>query len=158
MTSDGSLQSNAAAVSVTITPLNDAPVAHSQSLFVLEDTNKSIALAATDIDGDDLVFSLESTPSHGTLSGTPPYVTYTPELNYNGADSFAFRAFDGTAYSAVATISLNLTPSMWTTTGPEGGHVHTIAIDPKLRQSFMPARMQVSSRARTAGRSGRQAV
>ena len=45
-------------------------------------------------------------PAHGTLSGTAPNVTYTPATNYAGSDSFTFKANDGTADSAPATVSI----------------------------------------------------
>ena len=49
-------------------------------------------------------------PSHGTLSGTAPNVTYTPLPNYNGPDSFSFTVNDGTLTSAPATVSITVTP------------------------------------------------
>ena len=51
--------------------------------------------SATDADGDTLTYSVSTGPSHGTLSGTAPYLTYTPAANYNGSDSFTFKANDG---------------------------------------------------------------
>src|SRR5262249_39177601 len=69
-----SVQSAAAAtVALTITPVNDAPVAGGQSVSTDEDTAKSIILSATDADGDTLSFSIVSGPSHGSLGsiGTP---------------------------------------------------------------------------------------
>jgi hypothetical protein len=49
-------------------------------------------------------------PSHGSLSGTPPALTYTPAANYNGTDSFTFKANDGTANSNTATYNVTITP------------------------------------------------
>src|SRR4029077_14973894 len=56
-----------------------------------------------------LTFSIVAPPSHGTLTGTPPAVTYTPVLNYNGPDSFRFKANDGSLDSNVATVSITVT-------------------------------------------------
>ena len=47
-----------------------------------------------------------SAPQHGTLSGTGANLTYTPEADYNGPDSFTFKASDGTADSDQATVSI----------------------------------------------------
>ena len=47
-------------------------------------------------------------PSHGTLSGTAPNLTYTPAANYNGSDSFTFKANDGGLDSTPATVSINV--------------------------------------------------
>lgn len=48
-------------------------------------------------------------PSNGTLSGTPPNLKYTPDANYNGNDSFTFKANDGAADSNTATVSITVT-------------------------------------------------
>ena len=94
---------------VTVGPLNTAPVASAQSVSTPEDTAKAITLAATDVNGDALTVAIVATPVHGTLSGSAPNVTYTPAVNYNGSDSFAFKANDGTLDSNVATVTITVT-------------------------------------------------
>jgi hypothetical protein len=74
-----------------------------------EDTAKAIVLTGSDADGDALTYTIVTQSTNGTLSGTAPSVTYTPALNYNGSDSFTFKVNDGTADSAVATVSLTVT-------------------------------------------------
>src|SRR5207237_369306 len=106
---DGALNSNVATVSITVTAVNDAPVANAQSVTTAEDTAKAITLTASDVDGDTLTYSIVFGPSHGSLSGAAPNVSYTPAANYNGADSFTFKANDGTVDSNVATVSLTVT-------------------------------------------------
>src|SRR5207237_477173 len=81
---DGALNSNVATVSITVTAVNDAPVANAQSATTAEDTAKAITLTASDVDGDALTYSIVSGPAHGALSGAAPNVTYTPAANYNG--------------------------------------------------------------------------
>lgn len=107
---DGIVDSNTATVSITVTPVNDAPVATPQSLSVAEDTALPITLSATDADNDAPTFAVVTQPSHGTLSGTLPNLTYTPNANYNGTDSFTCKANDGTLDSLEATININVTP------------------------------------------------
>jgi hypothetical protein len=97
-------------IGLTLNKENSAPVASAQSITTAEDTAKSITLAASDADGDSLSYSIVSGPSHGTLAGSAPNVTYTPAANYNGPDSFTFKANDGTADSNVATVSITVTP------------------------------------------------
>ena len=65
-------------------PVNDAPVANGQSVTTNEDTGKAITLSGSDVDGDTLTFSVVTQPTNGTLSGTAPNLTYTPNANYNG--------------------------------------------------------------------------
>src|SRR5207247_3848457 len=74
-----------------------------------EDTGKAITLAATDTESSPLTYSIAASPTHGSLSGTAPNVTYTPAANYNGSDSFTFKANDGTADSNVATVNITVT-------------------------------------------------
>ena len=107
---DGSLDSNVATVSINVTAVNDAPVANDQlGVPASEDTTLAIALVATDIEGSPLTYVVNN-PSHGTLTGTAPNLTYTPAGNYNGPDSFTFTASDGAATSNVATVSINVAP------------------------------------------------
>ena len=83
-------------VGLNLTAPNSAPVADNQSVGTPEDTAVAITLTATDADSNPLTYSIVSGPSHGTLSGSAPNVTYTPAANYNGPDSFTFKANDGT--------------------------------------------------------------
>src|SRR5207247_7921073 len=65
-----------------------------------------------DVDGDPLTAILVSSPAHGTLSlNNDGGFTYTPALNYNGPDSFTYKANDGQADSpTAATVSITVTP------------------------------------------------
>jgi hypothetical protein len=107
--SDGSLTSDGT-VSITVIPVNDAPVAANKSVSVNEDANKAITLTATDVDGDPLTFIIVTPPAHGTLTGTAPNVTYRGVLNYNGPDSFTYKANDGTVDSNIATVTITVNP------------------------------------------------
>ena len=108
--SDGSLDSNVGTVEITIAPVNDAPVAASQSLSTAEDTGLNVTLAATDEENDPLTLALVDGPLHGTLTGTVPNLVYTPDQDFHGTDSFTFRASDGALDSNLATISITVTP------------------------------------------------
>jgi hypothetical protein len=105
---DGKGGSSTAKITITVTPVNDTPVANSQSISTEEDTSVSITLSATDIDGDTLTYS-HSNPLHGTMSGSGTNITYTPAANYNGTDSFTFKASDGTTSSSSATVTIAVT-------------------------------------------------
>ncbi len=107
---DGTADSNIATVSISVTPVNDAPVANDQSVTVIEDTPKGIILTAVDADGNALTYAIATPPVHGTLNGTAPNLTYSPAANYNGSDSFTFTANDGTVNSNTATVSITITP------------------------------------------------
>jgi hypothetical protein len=107
---DGTVDSNIAAVSISVTHVNHAPVASAQTATTTEDVAKAIVLTASDVDGDTLTYAVVAGPAHGTLSGSAPNLTYTPAANYSGADSFSFKANDGTVDSNVATVTITVTP------------------------------------------------
>jgi gliding motility-associated-like protein len=106
--SDGFLTSNTATVSITVIPVNDAPVANNQTIIINEDVTVAITLTASDVDGDPLTYSIVANPTNGTLSGTAPNVSYTPNSNYNGSDSFTFKVNDGTVDSNIATVTITI--------------------------------------------------
>jgi hypothetical protein len=96
-------------VSITVLPINDVPEARSQSVATDEDTPVAITLGAFDADGDTLVFTITA-PTNGTLSGTVPNLTYTPDANYFGADAFSFTVADAVSTSAVANVFITVRP------------------------------------------------
>jgi VCBS repeat-containing protein len=112
---DGQADSNVVTVSLTVNPVNDLPVASNDSYAMKEDTTLTASMLAndTDVDEDALSVSLVSGPAHGTVTLTAnESFTYTPAANYNGADSFTYKANDGQADSNVATVSLTVTPNV----------------------------------------------
>ena len=101
-------------VSVTVTPVNDAPVvtAANVSITTAEDTAVSGQVSASDVDGDTLAYAVSTAAARGTvtLNAATGAYTYTPAANYNGADSFQVTVSDGRGGSAVQTISIGVTP------------------------------------------------
>ena len=93
------------------------PSLSDQQIETAEDKATPIILAASDADGDPLTIAVSSGPAHGTLSGTPPEVVYTPAADFNGGDSFTFKANDGINDSNTATVSIMV---MADTTRPTG--------------------------------------
>lgn len=91
---------------------NHRPVATPQTLSVNYNTSLPITLTGTDADSDFLTYSIATQPAHGSLSGTPPNVTYQPNFNFSGSDSFTFKANDGQTDSAPATISITVNPPL----------------------------------------------
>ncbi|MBC8213351.1 MAG: tandem-95 repeat protein, partial [Candidatus Marinimicrobia bacterium] len=88
---------------------NTPPIAYDVSVETDEDISVSITLSGSDSDGDELVFMVESSPSHGTLMGEID-LTYVPNGNYNGTDSFVYLANDGEYYSEPATVTITINP------------------------------------------------
>ncbi len=106
----GSDVSNIGTVSITVNPVNDVPVANAQGKVTDEDTAVTITLTGSDAEGETLSYAVVAQPANGTLSGTAPGLTYTPNANFNGADSFTFKANDGNSDSSIATVTITVNP------------------------------------------------
>jgi hypothetical protein len=87
---------------------NPPPVANNQAITVNRNTQQVIILTATDPNNDPLTYTVLTQPAHGTLTGTAPNLNYNPDTDYVGADSFTFKANDGTVDSNTATISITV--------------------------------------------------
>lgn len=94
---------------VSIAVVNQPPVADPQSVATAEDTPLPITLTGSDPNLDLLTFHIDGDPEHGALSGAPPDVTYTPQPEYSGPDSFTFYVHDGTVPSEPAAVEITVT-------------------------------------------------
>lgn len=97
-------------VELTVVVPNRPPVAEPSEVTVQEDGSVTVDLLAYDRNDDDVLTYHVNSPAHGTLLALSGVVTYTPEANYFGPDSFTFRVHDGQAYSEFATVSITVTP------------------------------------------------
>ena len=100
-------------VSVTVSAVNDPPVAVADSATTAEDTSTNLAVAAndTDIEGDSLAAVSVATAGLGSAvveaNGT---ITYTPPADYAGADSFSYVVSDGQGGAATGQVSITVSP------------------------------------------------
>lgn len=97
-----------AVVLLEVQAVNDPPVARPLHISVPYDQPPRIELAASDPDEDSLRFEVVDPPSAGSLTGSPPNLTYHPASGEIRRDSFTFRVYDGTHYSPPAAVNLNL--------------------------------------------------
>src|SRR6185436_7401149 len=97
-------------VMITVTNTNRAPRANAQTVTTEEDKAVPIVLTGVDPDGDALTLMVVAQPLHGMLTGTAPNLTYTPTKDFNGSDSFTFKANDGKLDSPLAVVTINITP------------------------------------------------
>jgi RHS repeat-associated protein len=88
---------------------NHPPTAVSQQLSTQEDVARAIVLAGSDDDGDQVAFRIVEAPSHGTLTGAAPNLTYTPAPDFHGTDSFVYATNDGKDESVPATVAIAVT-------------------------------------------------
>src|SRR5205823_1621528 len=95
---DGTADSNTATVTITVAAANDAPVAVADGYNPTERTPLPIAAPGvlgndTDVDGNLLTAAVVAQPAHGTVTvNANGGFTYTPALNFNGPDSFTYKA------------------------------------------------------------------
>ena len=116
--SDGSLDSNVATVTITVTPVNDAPVANDDAYSVAEGGTLNVGAPGvlgndTDAENDALMLVLVSGPAHATsfaLNADGSF-TYVHDGTETTSDSFTYRANDGSSLSNVATVTITITPS-----------------------------------------------
>ncbi|MDX6439245.1 MAG: large repetitive protein [Gaiellaceae bacterium] len=98
--------SEVAFVKIVVTPAGEPPVAPDQSVTTAEDTPLSIALAATDPDGGTPTIAVTDQPDHGSYAAG----VYTPNLDFNGADSFVYTATDTDGQADTGTVTITVTP------------------------------------------------
>lgn len=95
---------------LTVTAVNDRPVGTPQSLVATQGVTKAFLLSGTDVENSPLTFVVTGGPAQGTLSGTPPNLTYTPGVGYTGPDAVYFTVSDGALTSAVSTVTFTVIP------------------------------------------------
>ncbi|MFN8494260.1 MAG: Ig-like domain-containing protein [Caldilineaceae bacterium] len=109
---DGQADSNVATISLSVSANNTAPVANDQRFIINRNTALTFTLRASDSEGDTLTYSVTDNPTNGTLTGTPPQLTYTPKTDFFGIDYLHFKANDGQFDSNFATIAITITPGV----------------------------------------------
>jgi hypothetical protein len=117
---DGVAWSNVAIVTITVNPINDAPIANNDAYTMDQNPagNAVLSIAApglvvndTDVDSSSLSAVWVSNPTQGTLLlNADGSFTYTPTTGYVGTDSFTYKANDGQADSNVATVTITVNP------------------------------------------------
>ena len=99
---DGELDSNVSTVTIVVNSINDAPVATDVEVNTNEDEAISYDLSnnVSDVEGDNLTYTIVDQPEDGTLSLDGSTITYTPNSNYNGSDTGNWKVSDGTDESS----------------------------------------------------------
>ena len=109
---DGHGSTDSATLTLTVTPVNDPPIANDDSATVAEDSiNNLINVLANDVDPDynPLTVTSISVPAHGTTSTNGVFIFYTPAPNYVGSDSFTYTINDAQGGVDSATVAIIIT-------------------------------------------------
>ena len=99
-------------IDVVVTPVNDAPIADDDTATVAEDSiDNAIDVFANDedIDGDEVTITAVTQGTHGSVEFTADGVTYTPDPDYFGPDSFTYTISDGNGGTDTATVTVTVT-------------------------------------------------
>jgi uncharacterized protein YjiK len=118
--SDSPSWCDTATVSITVTGVDDSPVANDDSALTSEDTPVTIDVAAndTDADGDLDVSTVNTTCPSCALPGSGSLINkgdgtfdYTPDPSFDGSDSFVYEICDGGSprLCSTATVSITVT-------------------------------------------------
>ena len=96
-------------VHIVINEVNDAPISYNAEYLVDEDSSVDIELFGFDPEQSDIVFFIDQNPDNGTLSGSLPNITYSPNNDFDGIDYFTFFVKDDLlAVSNIATVTINI--------------------------------------------------
>ncbi|WP_447932205.1 Ig-like domain-containing protein [Sphingopyxis fribergensis] len=119
---DGNGGTADAVVTLTVTPVNDAPVAANDNFMTDEDTPVTFdvrtndldvdgpALTVTEIDGNAIAVNQSVAVIGGSVTLNPDgTLTFTPNADYNGSPQFTYTVSDGN-FSDTATVSGTVTP------------------------------------------------
>ena len=101
--------SGSATLAITVSAVNDAPTINVTAAQGAEDTALVLSMAASDVDGDALTWAVTAAPTHGTLQGTAPTLTYVPQANWFGTETVTVRVTDPSGLTANATLAITVT-------------------------------------------------
>ena len=110
LASDG-IEQTTQSFTLTVNPINDVPVADDVTVTTNEDSPLAITVISpnADLDGDTLTLTTPVSATHGTLTiNDDKTITYKPNLNFNGSDSFTYKLEDATSFdTGVVSITVN---------------------------------------------------
>lgn len=85
---------------------NQAPVATTSTMSVIQNTTSTHTLMGTDIEEDSLTYAVVTSAQNGSVNIASNIVTYVPNMDFSGSDSFTFVVNDGELNSTTATVSI----------------------------------------------------
>jgi large repetitive protein len=108
--SDGNGGTSTAAVIVTVTPVNDAPVAANDNATTNEDQPVTIGVSGndSDVDGDSLTVTAATSPNGAVTINPDGTITFTPAANFNGATTITYTISDGNGGTTTATVNVTV--------------------------------------------------
>ncbi|MDV7040500.1 cadherin-like domain-containing protein, partial [Dickeya solani] len=98
-------------LTITVTAVNDAPVAGSDSATTAEDTPVTVDVLAndSDVDGNPLIVTAATAGNGSVVINPDGTLTYTPNTNFNGTDTVTYTVSDGQGGVATGTLTITVT-------------------------------------------------
>jgi VCBS repeat-containing protein len=102
------------AFNITVTDVNDPPVAVADNATTLGNTPVTIDVLSNDFDADGDMLAVDSVTqgTNGTVTYNATSVTYIPALNFAGTDSFTYTVSDGNGGTDTATVTVIVTKTL----------------------------------------------
>jgi cytochrome c peroxidase len=119
------IQSNTEQPSDTTQVNNSQPIASDSQATARANDIATIRLTASDGDNDTLTYQIQNSADNGSLSLAGNVVTYAPNNDFSGSDSFTFSVNDGASDSNIATVNIDVLALNEITTLIDGSEVDT---------------------------------
>ncbi|MHA2386610.1 MAG: Ig-like domain-containing protein, partial [Candidatus Thorarchaeota archaeon] len=110
---DGTEYSGIVTVTITVNPVNDAPVGVDDEYTIDEDGSLSVPAPGVlandyDVDGDSLSAILVDPPNGSGSLGSNGALNYNPPADWHGVTTLTYKVFDGTEYSGIVTVTITV--------------------------------------------------
>ena len=102
-----------ATVTINVAPVNDNPTIDPNSGTTTEDNPGDVQVTGTDVEDapSQLTYNVSTQPTNGSASCTPTGLcTYSPNLNFNGTDTYIVTGTDTQGGTGTATVTMTVTP------------------------------------------------
>jgi Tol biopolymer transport system component len=107
---DGLVTSDPATVTITITPVNDPPVARDDYATTSPASPLTLDVLANDSDADGDVLTIDSitAPPHGVADIVDRHIVYTPDAGFTDVDVFSYTIVDAAGVTATAQVHIGI--------------------------------------------------
>ena len=136
LTAAGSGGTKTAKLTIHVEP--GEPVVHDFDIATSQNISAPAVLLVSDPNppSGGFTWSIVDPPAHGTLTGTAPNFSYTPDNGYSGRDEFTYSANDGFSESETAAVSITVNPPA---TAPTGIEISTASVSPTAGEGSLIA-------------------
>ena len=98
-------------ITVTVNSVNDVPtISIDSTLTTDEDNNSTLSFSFIDVEGDNVAATQKTPPENGSITIDGRTITYIPEPNFSGTDSFVITLTENGAFIEDRTISVDVNP------------------------------------------------